>query len=68
MRAQLCGSETSASEVADVLNAIGVRPEIMGMPTFVALTNDRSVIVWVPNGGWKAAGRNSESAGHSRPP
>ena len=42
-----------AHTLAEVLNAMHVRPEIMGMRTFVALTNDRWEVVWVPQTGWK---------------
>jgi hypothetical protein len=39
-------------ELADVLNAMGIRPEIMAMPTFVALKSDECQVVWLPRFGW----------------
>jgi hypothetical protein len=43
-----------ARTLAEVLNAMHVRPEIMGMRTFVALTTDRWQVVWLPQSGWTA--------------
>jgi hypothetical protein len=45
----------TAQSVAQALNAMGIRPEIMAMPTFVELTNDRWKIVWLPREGWTPA-------------
>jgi hypothetical protein len=47
----------SARALAEVLNEANIRPEIMTMPTFVALTTDRWVVAWVPRHGWSASSR-----------
>ena len=43
-----------ARTLAEVLNAMHMRPEIMGMQTFVSLTNGRAEVVWLPHTGWMA--------------
>ena len=42
-----------AQTLAEVLNAMRIQPQIMGMPTFVALTNGHWQVVWLPQTGWK---------------
>ena len=44
--------------LAEVLNAMRIHPEIMGMPTFVALTSGQWQVVWLPQTGWKPIRRS----------
>lgn len=49
--------ELKARMLADILNEANVRPHIMGMPTFVALTTEEWELTWSPREGWMAQER-----------
>lgn len=49
----------SQQSVADILNNMGVRPEIMSLPTFVSLKSASGEIVWLPQLGWMAVAKNA---------
>jgi hypothetical protein len=51
----------SAQSLADILNKMGVRPEIMSLPTVVSLKSDSDEIVWLPKLGWMAVAKSAAS-------